>query len=106
MKEITFRFNTGCQPYLYDCYVLIQGYPPIKLGESMLFMDVICDLAFLVNPLSPESMNDTEFAQHLLELSKKTEYSFTFKMFLIKEFLQYNANNLKLEENGIIIKED
>ena len=94
MKEIVFRFNTGCQDYLYDCYVLPEGHAPIKLFENELFGDVICYLAFLVNPQSPYFMGDTELAQHILEISKNTNYSFTFKVSDVEGFLDCNSEYL------------
>ena len=90
MKEIKFRFNEGWQPYLYDCYVLPDGFAPIKLGENMFFGDVICTLAFLVNPQSPDVMGDVELAKHLLEIANSTSYEFIVKVWDVKEFLEYN----------------
>lgn len=94
MKQIVFRFNTGCQDYLYDCYVLPEGHAPIKLFEDAFFGDAICCLAFLVDPQSPDYMGDTELAKHLLELSKDTNYSFVFKVCDVDDFLKYHSEHL------------
>ena len=90
MKNIVFRFNEGLQPYLYDCYILPEGYAPIELCKNDFFGDVICALAFLVNPQSPDVMGDMELAKHLLEIANSTSYEFTVKVWDVKEFLEYN----------------
>ena len=95
MKEIVFRFNEGCQPYLHDCYVLPEGHAPIKLFEDAFFGDVLCCLAFLVDPQSPDVMGDTELAKHLLEISRNTNYSFVIKVWNVEDFLNYNEGRLK-----------
>ena len=94
MKQIVFRFNTGCQDYLYDCYVLPEGHAPIKLFEDAFFGDVLCCLAFLVDPQNPDCLGDTELAKHLLEISKNTNYSFVLKVWDVDEFLKYNNKHL------------
>ena len=95
MEKIVFRFNEGCMPYLYDCYVLPEGHAPIKLCENAFFGDVLCCLAFLVNPQSPDVMGDTELAKHLLEISRNTNYSFVIKVWDVEDFLSYNEAHLK-----------
>lgn len=90
MKQIVFRFNTGSQDYLYDCYVLPEGHAPIKLFKDAFFGDVLIYLAFLVNPQSPDVMGDVELAKHLLEIANSTNYCFTIKVFDVKDFLEYN----------------
>ena len=83
MKNIVFRFNEGFQPYLYDCYILPEGYAPIELCKNDFFGGVICALAFLVNPQSPDVMGDMELAKHLLEIANSTNYTFTFNGLLL-----------------------
>lgn len=95
MKQIVFRFNTGSEDYLYDCYVLPEGHAPIKLFEDIFFGDVLCSLAFLVDPQSPDVLGDTELAKHLLEISKNTNYSFVIKVWDVEDFLHYNEDYLK-----------
>ena len=95
MKQIVFRFNTGSQDYLYDCYVLPEGHAPIKLLEDAFFGDVLISLAFLVNPQCPNFLGDTELARHLLEISRNTNYSFAIKVWDIEDFLNYNSEYLK-----------
>lgn len=90
MKQIVFRFNTGSQDYLYDCYILPEGHAPIKLFEDAFFGDVLISLAFLVNPQSPNFLGDTELAKHLLEISRNTNYSFVIKVWDVEDFLGYN----------------
>ena len=95
MKEIVFRFNEGCQPYLHDCYVLPEGHAPIKLFKDAFFSDVLCHLAFLVDPQSPDVMGDTELAKHLLAISGNTNYSFVIGVWDVEDFLKYNEDHLK-----------
>lgn len=96
MKQIiVFRFNTGCQSYLYDCYVIPEEHAPIKLFEDAFFGDVLHYLAFLVDPQSPDYLGDTELAKHLLEISRNTNYSFTIKVWDIDDFLNYHSAHLK-----------
>lgn len=90
MKQIVFRFNEGSEPYLYDCYILPEGFKPVKICENAFFGDVLISLAFLVNPQSPDVLGDVELAQHLLKIADNTSYSFTIEVFDVKDFLDYN----------------
>ena len=90
MEKVIFRFNTGSQDYLYDCYIIPNGCRPVKLFEDAFFGDVICSLAFLVNPQMPDCMGDRELAEHILKLADDTNYSFSIEVFDVANFLKYN----------------
>ena len=98
MDKVTFRFNTGCQDYLYDCYILPDGFKPIKLFEDTFFGDVICTLSFLVDPQRPDFIGDIELAEHLLQIAKNTNYSFSIPVWDVGNFLCYNKLLLKQDK--------
>lgn len=95
MEKVVFRFNRGCQSYLYDCHVLADGFKPIRLFEDALFGDVICLLRFLINPMAMNFIEDVEFAEHLLQIAKRTDYTFTIPVWDTRDYLSYVAHSIK-----------
>lgn len=76
MKRIIFRINTGCQPYLYDCYILPDAGRPIEIFHNNFFGELVCCLSALVDPREYCSLTEQEFAEHLLAIAKTSTYTF------------------------------
>lgn len=101
MEKVTFRFNRGCQSYLYNCHILIGGLKPIKLFEDAFFCDAIHLLSFLINPLAMDLLDieDVEFAEHLLQIAKRTDYTFILPVSNAKDYLSYVIQFIKSQNN-------
>lgn len=93
MEKIVFRFNEGCQSYLYDCYILINGFKPIKFCEDAFFAEVVDLLLFMVNPMNPDSIDDVKLAEHLLQIAKRTDYTFTVSVDDVRTFIGFLKKN-------------
>lgn len=88
-KEAVFRCNEGCQPYLYTCYILLEGHAPIKVCEDAQFTELIGALSFLIDPFYMDYISDARFAAILYRITQDRNYSFCVRVPDEEEFLKF-----------------